>query len=277
MKDTLPGNSGFRWQEAPWGSVLDCEPLLTVASHAFTTRQLDLGTNDADLKRGYEALSELLRLSPDDLRDARQVHGTDVHLASRTADSNETPRADILMTADPHLGVVVRTADCVPILMADRRTGAVAAVHAGWRGTVAAVAHHAVHAMNVNFGSRARDLMAALGPSIGVCCYQVGQDVRGAFDDNAVAFGTPHESWFVADGERWRLDLWSANRDQLIAAGIPADAVHVAAECTASSLDRYFSFRAEGTHAGRLLAAIAPRARSAAAPDRFAERPGVRT
>jgi YfiH family protein len=246
---------GFRWEKAEWGDALVCEALLELAPHVFTTRRL-AGTGPlADLEQAHAAVARHLGVSH--VGRARQVHGVAAVLAQDGHPTTDMP-ADILVATDPARAVAVRVADCVPILIADRRTRGVAAVHAGWRGTAAGAAGAAVRAMQEWCRSRPKDLLAAVGPSIGPCCYQVGDDVRGAFAaGNGRALDV--ESWFLADGNRWRLDLWSASRDQLLQAGLSAGHVFVAGECTASHLDRYCSYRAEGARAGRLLAAIRPR------------------
>jgi len=241
--------------------VLECVPLAGVARHCFTTRDLAPSDPDQPGGAGWRELADDLGVRPDLLTRLRQVHGAAVHVADPRGGVTVAPlpAADIAVAADPALAVSVRVADCVPLLLADRRTGAVAAAHAGWRGTAARVAVEAVRALAKALGSRPQDLLAAVGPSIGPCCYQVGQEVLTAFE----AAGHPArdlERWFAPDAAgRWRLDLWAATRDQLEGAGLRSDAVLLSGFCTASRTDRFFSYRVEGPRAGRLVAAIRPR------------------
>jgi YfiH family protein len=187
-------------------------------------------------------------------------------------------RGDGLLTDTPKLLLGVKTADCVPILLADVKRRAVAAVHAGWRGSLARIAEKAVGRMRMEFGSRPRDLVAALGPAIGPCCYEVGAEVTKAF---AAQFAKAGE-WFHGSFEkivsedspnplRWLqmtppghdappptvcLDLRAANRWQLAQAGVPERQIFVSDLCTACRSDLLFSHRRERGKTGRLMAVI---------------------
>jgi len=256
---TLPAvPEPFYWIDAPWGSALRCRALDDVAPHLFSTRQLELSseTHAAALTASVGALW---------LVQANQVHGR-AHVVVRTgqpASNGERPEADVLVSNAPDAAVTVRAADCVPVLIADRESGAVAAVHAGWRGTCAGAVGAAVDAMRAEFGSRPADLVAAIGPSIGVCCYEVGPELVDAF---AAAGHERHliDRWFTSTppprGSRvrnpLRLDVAGANRDQLLLAGVPEEQVHLSGLCTAMHLDVLTSYRAEKEKAGRLVAAI---------------------
>lgn len=173
--------------------------------------------------------------------------------------SGLVPGVDALVTATPGLALVVTTADCVPIFLFDPRRRAVALVHAGWRGTARGAAGHAVRALAAEYGSRPEDLWAVVGPSIGPCCYEVDEPVVAAFEegqDGAVTAGPG--SWLrrgTSPG-RWRLDLWAANRDQVIGFGVPAEQVQVAGICTACEAADFFSHRAQRGQAGRQAAIL---------------------
>ena len=247
----------FYWSTESWGAALRCRPLAALAPHLFTTRQLRLSA-----RAGYATLAAALdapRVAAVD-----QVHGRDV-VVVREGDvpPAEPAKADALVSEARGTALAVRAADCVPLLMADRRTGAVAAGHAGWRGTAARVAVAAVDAMGREFGTAPGDLVVAIGPSIGPCCYEVGTDLVDAF---AAAGHARHlvDRWFLAPkarrGERelpkLRLDVAGANRDQLVLAGVNEDDIHLSGLCTAEHLDVLTSYRVEKEQAGRLAAAI---------------------
>ena len=195
-----------------------------------------------------------------------QVHGNDVVVIRTEAEATtERRKADAVASQVRDVSVSVRVADCVPLLIADSTTGAVAAVHAGWRGTAARVAPATLDAIRREFGTRAEDLVVAIGPSIRRCCYEVGSDVVDAF---AAARHERYliDRWFVAlprrSGEeppKLRLDVAGANRDQLILAGVREENIHDCALCTAMHLDVLTSYRAEREKAGRLFAVIARR------------------
>ena len=241
---------GFVGAEAEGIRILQSRLLLPFAHHAFTTRQLEFRGDglEADFVRLEAIISR-------PVQRVRQVHGRTVAVVRAGERFNEPPDADALISIDPGRGVSVRVADCVPILLADRRGRAVAAIHAGWRGTAAGVTS-ATLASLAALGVEPVDLVAAIGPCIGPCCYQVDAPVRDAM----LAVQAGGEAWFAADGpSHWRLDLSKANADLLIAGGVPTDAIDVSGICTSHRLDLCFSHRAEGPGTGRLAAAIATR------------------
>lgn len=239
--------------QAPWGAVLVCRPLQDYAEHFFTTASVTLRENQDE----WNGLAAFAGVPPSRLRLLNQVHGRTIVTAPVGDDSSWTrPEADGIVTADRSVALVVRVADCAPVLLVDRRTGAVAAVHAGWRSTMQGIVATAVERLSAASGSRPADLMAAIGPSLGTCCGEMGEEVVDAFrsaghDESALG------RWFIrAAGKRPHFDLWRANREQLEKAGLSADAIHVAALCTRTYPEIFHSYRAAGAGAGRMAAVI---------------------
>jgi hypothetical protein len=171
----------------------------------------------------------------------------------QTAEGKAVLEGDGLMTDVPGVLLGVGTADCVPVLVVDVEKRVVAAFHAGWRGTVARIVERGVALMGAEYGSRVEDMVAAVGPSIGACCYTVGEEVRAEF---AGQFGYAEELFSGAGAIR--LNLWEANRRQLVDAGVGEERIAMVGECTACARDdrgalRYFSHRGEKGVAGRML------------------------
>jgi YfiH family protein len=237
------------WRPTPVGDVLTHTGLTDLAPHVFSSRSLEFrGEPVGD----YMKLATLFGVTENDVVRVRQVHGRVIVQAHPGACLGDALEADAIISTDPDRVISVRVADCVPILIADRRHRVVAAIHAGWKGTCAAIAQATVAAIE-DRGVPAADLVAAIGPAIGPCCYQVDSRVRHPF----LAMTPDAADWMTEDGvERWKLDMWKANTAQLESAGVPAASIHVARICTADHLDRCFSHRAEGEGTGRMVAAI---------------------
>jgi len=178
-----------------------------------------------------------------------QVHSNVVCAMKDTTAANEPVEGDAATTSLSGAVLAVQTADCVPILIADKAGRAVAAIHAGWRGTADRVAQNAVGQLTREYGLSPQDLIAAIGPHNGVCCYEVGEEVVDAIRDPAAITRKPQ--W-----ARPHLNQALANQRQLIEIGIPADQIHVSNLCTQCRSDLFYSYRREGKRAGRLLAVI---------------------
>ena len=249
-------SDGFEWTQARWGPVLRCRPLAEIAEHFFTIGNLEL----RDSRDEWDRVAEEIDLDFERVLLLRQVHGTEV-AARHHGEYQPGPRpeADVAVTNDPTIAIGVRVADCAPILIGDRRTGAVGAAHAGWRGTVKGAAGAAVRSMREQFGSDPNDLVVALGPCLGSCCGEVGPEVLDAFR----AAGHDREAlgrWLIPGRtDRLQLDLALANRDQLAASGVPSPQIHVSGLCTKSFPDVFHSYRVHKERAGRMVGIIRAR------------------
>jgi YfiH family protein len=213
----------------------------------FTTEDV----RDALVRAGEE---------PVDLTAARQVHGATVlgpeGLPLDPTHGDDLPVGDALVSASADLVLTIRTADCAPILLVAPRARAVAAVHAGWRGTVAGVIESALSALAARYGATADEVLAAVGPAIGGCCYTFGAEHREAF---MARFGPEVAgAWVVDDTDQQatRLDLPAVCRLVLTRAGVPASAIATVGACTAEHPDELHSFRRDGPHAGRQLSYV---------------------
>ena len=213
----------------------------------------------------------------------RQIHSDIVHRvdSSKPMAIESWPQGDALITNEPGILLTIQTADCVPILLADPQSRAIAAIHAGWRGTVRRIAAKALGRMQMEFGTKPEDAIAALGPGIGRCCYEVGPDVAKEFADQFPEarewFDGPFETFSTGDPRdadpNWlpwltmkppghapepakvRLDLIAANRAILAEAGVSARNIASSDYCTACRTDLFFSYRRE-RETGRMMAAI---------------------
>ena len=270
--------------QLPAGPALVCERLEPLARHLFTTRPWRLGERTPESTEGWSEIAQSMHANLVDLRRLHQVHGAEAvaYKKGGRVPEGPHPRADIVLTDDPSVIVAVQTADCVPILIADRRSSAVAAAHAGWRGLAARVPQVAVERMTVDFGSRPEDLLVAVGPAIGACCYEVGVDVRDRFVQDGFSSARVAR-WFhpvpltlpanppmrSLPTERragyWFFDAWACVREQLESAGVPRDQIVCAELCTASHEPVFCSYRRDGAVAGRMVGIIGRHARATTA------------
>ena len=253
--DVPPEVSGeFEWAAAPWGLALRCRALGAVG-HGWTTRQLAL-RGAADVERaGWNAIGQAVGLTSECVVRLSQVHGAAVHVV--TSKPGSVAEADIAISDSSDHVVVVQVADCAPILMADRAGHVVAASHAGWRGTAADVAGVTVRALTHRYSVSPASLTAAIGPCIGPCCYEVGEELVRAFA--AVGWSeTDSARWFIRRDGKLYLDIWRANADQLERAGVAGDRIFVSRLCAACHPDWFHSYRRDGVGTGRLAGFIRP-------------------
>lgn len=273
--------------------------------HGFSTRaggissiygdaSLNLGwtdrDNSANVAENRRHFMAEIAGEPSQATTLRQLHSAMVRILDtddcarlHTPDDRAVLRGDAAMTNLPGVFLGIQTADCVPVLVADVRRRAVAAFHAGWRGTLARIVQRGIGTMRLRYGSRPQDLIAVIGPSIGPCCYSVGEELRFDFDSQFAyapqLFTEVYDSDPVRDkypllfltarapghsniGPQIHLNLWEANRRQLLDAGVPDKRITVVAECTActglgtSAGRKYFSHRAECGFTGRMMAVV---------------------
>lgn len=219
------------------------------------------GFNEDDAANIHENRRRFLKLFRGRWRLATcwQIHGADVRaVRAETAGALDTndERCDALTTDALRILVAVQTADCVPVLLGDARSGACAAVHAGWRGTAAEILPAALARMRAEYGTRAGDVLACIGPAANACCYEVGADVIEIF---RARFPYADELLTPTRAGHARIDLQRANRLQLTGAGVLPARIHTAPLCTICRDDLFFSYRRDKKlhgRTGRLLAVI---------------------
>lgn len=257
-------------------------------SHAYAPGQrageLNLGFTASDSRENVlenrRRFLEALGAPPNaTLVTLKQIHSSVVRRVTRQ-DAARTVRGDGLLTNEPGVVLAIQTADCIPVLLADTKKKAVAAFHAGWRGTLKRIVENGVGRMRTEFGSRPQDLIAAIGPGIALCCYAVGEEVRSEFvsqftyapdlfrelsesdpirEKYPLLFLTARAPGHSNLGPQLHLDLMEANRRQLLDAGLRPESITVIGHCSRCQHNRYFSYRAEQGFTGRLLSVIGMR------------------
>ncbi|HEX7773724.1 MAG TPA: peptidoglycan editing factor PgeF [Pyrinomonadaceae bacterium] len=277
ISDDQLTEAGFYWRESDGVRALVCAPLEHDGFvNGFSTRiggvsempanALSLaGFNEDSAENILENRRRFLKLFPGEweLAGCWQVHGADVRVVQTAEEAKpaenqlgETIFCDVIVSNAEGVLAAVKTADCVPILLGDPVSGAFAAVHAGWRGTLAGAVVVGVERLTKEYDARPGDLRVAIGASAGPCCYEVGSEVIEAFTKQ------------FADGEKLftetrpghaTVDLLKANRDQLQSAGVLPDRIHTAPICTMCRTDLFFSYRKEKSlhgKVGRLMAVV---------------------
>lgn len=237
--------------------------------HGFTTRTggvsegffssmniaLHRGDSAENVAKNYAILAERIGFDLKNLVLTRQTHSDIVRVVTKTdacgLDHQSYPECDALITNDAGCALVVFTADCTPILLWDSVTGAVGAAHAGWRGTAADIAGKTVRAMVKEFGCRAENIRAAIGPNIGFCCFLTDRDVPDAI---IAEFGAEAEAFIRKTGEKYQVDLKAVNALALRRAGVGN--IEISDVCTMCQPDRFWSHRVTGINRGSQGAVI---------------------
>jgi polyphenol oxidase len=207
------------------------------------------------IRENYRRICAAAGFTPDGLAISRQLHGEYVHkvmdaeIGRGIFDDFENVEADGLMSRRRGVALVKHTADCVPVYILDTKTPAIALAHAGWRGTLEGIAGVALRRMGEVYGTKPADCMAAIGPSIGPCCFEVGQDVAQAFTSRFPGFGIVDTA-----GYRPHVDLWRCNALQLLGAGVPNENIAISGLCTACDTAMFYSHRKEKGKTGAMAA-----------------------
>jgi YfiH family protein len=269
--------AGFYWRETDGVRALVCASLEDDGFvNGFSTRlggvshmpsgALNLaGFNEDAAENILENRRRFLKLFPGEwtLAGCWQVHGADVRVVHTAAEAKpaenqlgETVYCDVIVSDTKGVLAGVKTADCVPILIGDPVTGAFAAVHAGWRGTLATAVIAGVERLANEYDARPADLRVAIGASAGPCCYEVGSEVIEAFSSK---FADGEKLFTLTRPGHAMVDLLKANRDQLVSTGVRPERIHTAPICTMCRTDLFFSFRKEKRvygKTGRLMAVV---------------------
>jgi len=269
--------AGFYWRETDGVRALVCAPLEADGFvNGFSTRLggvSDMPANALSLAGFHDDAAEnilenrrrFLKLFPGEwtLAGCWQVHGSDVRVVHTIEDAKpaentlgETVYCDVVVSNAKGVLAGVKTADCVPILIGDPVTRAFAAVHAGWRGTLATAVIAGVDRLVKEYDARTEDLRVAIGASAGPCCYEVGSEVIAAFSSK---FAEGEKLFTPTRAGHATVDLLKANRDQLISTGVKLERIHIAPICTMCRTDLFFSYRKEKSvhgKVGRLMAVI---------------------
>ncbi|HZH71861.1 MAG TPA: peptidoglycan editing factor PgeF [Mariniphaga sp.] len=229
--------------------------------HAFTTLRNTFTDNDSirytgsqrgKIKNNRELLASVMEVEPDCLVFPVQTHSSNV-VSIEGIPAKVPGDTDALITDEPGVCLCIQTADCVPVLLYDPVQKIIAAIHAGWRGTVGLIVNKTIEKMINQYGSSASNILAAIGPSIGPEVYQVGEEVAKAVYE---CLPKP-ESLIRNDSKgKYLFNLWEANKQLLIECGIAGSNIEISGQCTFSLKEEYFSARREGIDTGRMVSGI---------------------
>jgi len=209
------------------------------------------GDNPQHVQTNLERVRTCLPTCPHVFVIPRQTHTTNVKVITDVPTPEELQDVDAVVTHLKDFCLCVSTADCVPILIYDTKRQVIAAVHAGWRGTVGRIAENTLEVMESQYGTEGKDVIACIGPSISLESFEVGDEVYAAFEEAGFDMNRIARRY-----EKWHLDLWEANRMQLLAHGVLPENIEVAGICTYQHCEDFFSARRLGIKSGRILSGI---------------------
>ena len=267
------------WRAFPFLTHAFCTRRGGVSEGAFASLNMSLkqGDNDENIRKNWDLVAATFGISRENFFQIHQVHGDRIltidAAASQTFD-HQPREYDAIITNRPGLALCVKTADCVPVLMVDTEKRIVAAVHAGWRGTALNISGKVLRSLSEQYGTRPRDVQAAIGPAIGACCYEVDATVyqameshpardkifaprSGSGSESGAGLGTKTvmktETGTGTGVAKWKLNLALANRHQLQELGVPGENIHNADLCTSCAGKWFYSHRKERGITGRML------------------------
>jgi len=249
------------WRAYPFLIHAFCTRRGGVSEGAFASLNMSLkeGDNDENIRKNWDIIAAAFGISRGKFFQVHQVHGDRI----LTIDDDESQafdpqplNYDAIITNRPGLALCVKTADCVPVLMVDTEKIIVAAVHAGWRGSALNISGKVLRSLSERYGTRPRDVQAAIGPAIGACCYEVDATVYQAMESHPARdkiFAPRSRTGTGMAMEKWKLNLALANRHQLQDMGVPGENIHDADLCTSCASEWFYSHRKERGMTGRLL------------------------
>ena len=209
------------------------------------------GDDIMNVQKNLEILGSLLPKRPHVFVIPRQTHTTNVQVITGMPNKEDLQDVDAVITNLPGYCMCVSTADCIPILLYDKKRQVVAAVHAGWRGTVGRIVERTIKKMMSVYGTDSEDIVACLGPGISLESFEVGDEVYESFRKEGFDM-----SLIASKYKKWHIDLWKANQIQLLNVGVKLENIEIAGICTYKDCDNYFSARRLGVDSGRMLSGI---------------------
>ncbi len=215
-----------------------------------------VGDDNENVIKNYKLISKDIGFSYERITAGRQTHSSNIRIITEEdagkgiSRESEFMDVDGMVTNIRQLPLVVYYADCVPILMADKTAGVIAAVHSGWRGTVSEITGNAIKIMTEQFNAKTENIIAAIGPSIGQCCFETGGEVACEFDSNLL---------IEADNGKFMVDLWRANERILLKYGLKQENIDILKMCTMCNSDLLYSYRVNKEATGRMGAFISLR------------------